>query len=946
MQTVVSSCPRLFVCLFTGASICLYTSPRRKKRPLLSSSTAKVNRYQHGPARGPNSPSSISSTVQSPICPILAWPAHPDGASGFPCFNTGTADFWRLAPPTAAPRAGSYPSSRCTPESSTCASGWRPAVSPVWSRLPYYTFHVFTSSHLVSSLARHEKGSPGQTIEVPTMAELNAQIKPPSSGYVPPYKRKGYVMPLLRGKTEQPETEKPKTEQPEMEQPKTAQPTADDDEKKADVAHASPAKPSAEKATPNGKNLPNSSPRTSAGTGDGTSEHNWTGWHSSSGPPKPAGSVKTAATSKPTLSQKSTPFKTTHKDNATPAGSAKNRASPKHVSSQRSTSSNAPAVPPMPQKSRSPIGKPSQPASMFPSHNKNKASRVHSTTRSRASISTNKAQAKKEKEAPEIVAWGSATIKVDPRLENAKEIVGEWNNESNVPAWGIDPDFPQALDVDYDTMMKNHEAAIEHVSKHGPKPARSSHWKANKTGKRPLRGEKGQHLFGNPDLVSYGKWDEDKPESDHDDPYYDVKKLAGWDGRFQAPPEDWAARDRNVFSQDKVVNQVWIWMLTLDDEACTPDFTSFTIDMQFKNNQELVSKTWILDKIEGQDPRLFWNSFVSRCPSPVDTEDLKDSENRPYWELYDKTSPFMPEIVAPKAVLDQSDFNNRHSRALTTANELVLRCKKHHLAKIELAHASEPIFTPLEQDAMTRQAQKMIQIRQKTALKEPEEVLADSKAIKLESNVYLRPVRPSDVVSVLELYNHFVAETISVPEFQPVKFEHMVDRVNTVTSQNLPYIVAVAKNYKPPKGVCVSEKVVGFVALDDFCGKRSMYRYTFELELFVHPEWQRQHIGSCLMDCLLNLACNSYMPRGGYEYLKRDEYLKNGIGRAVKVIKAEVAADCRKKPQWVMDFFGNFGFRKAGHLREVGYKYGQIVDIVNFQYTTDETINKDLSPEL
>jgi hypothetical protein len=105
-----------------------------------------------------------------------------------------------------------------------------------------------------------------------------------------------------------------------------------------------------------------------------------------------------------------------------------------------------------------------------------------------------------------------------------------------------------------------------------------------------------------------------------------------------------------------------------------------------------------------------------------------------------------------------------------------------------------------------------------------------------------------------------------------------------------------------------------------------MYRFTFELEIFVSQNYLCQGVGKCLMDQMLSLVHPGYIGKGGYEWLCRGDYLKNGCGRVVKVLTVSYPHINESDPaktgdlQRMTTFLKMFGFRKAGHLHGVGYK--------------------------
>lgn len=164
-----------------------------------------------------------------------------------------------------------------------------------------------------------------------------------------------------------------------------------------------------------------------------------------------------------------------------------------------------------------------------------------------------------------------------------------------------------------------------------------------------------------------------------------------------------------------------------------------------------------------------------------------------------------------------------------------------------------------------------------------------------------------------------------MPEFEPRSGRAIVDRISAIIDQGLPYIVAVHKGFclNGPQDY-VNESIVGFACMEDFCARDSMYRFTFELECYVHPDFLRQNIAKCLLDRLLEMVNTSYPAKGGYEWINHGEYLKHGCRRVVKIVNCNVPHDADDDMAWMTTFLKKFNFRKAGHMHKMGYKYGKV----------------------
>jgi GNAT superfamily N-acetyltransferase len=172
-----------------------------------------------------------------------------------------------------------------------------------------------------------------------------------------------------------------------------------------------------------------------------------------------------------------------------------------------------------------------------------------------------------------------------------------------------------------------------------------------------------------------------------------------------------------------------------------------------------------------------------------------------------------------------------------------------------------------------------------------------------------------------------VRETINANEFNNRTPAHMAARLQDINIGGLPWIVAVMKgnHSKNQHYKFVNEEIVGFANMDDYCDQGSMYRYTMEMEMYVHPEYLRQGIGKCLLDRMLELVDNGYRSRGGYEWICNGAYLKSGPTRVIKTVNLHFLHEhgVASEVSWVAAFLKSFDFRKCGHLYNMGYKLGK-----------------------
>jgi GNAT superfamily N-acetyltransferase len=193
----------------------------------------------------------------------------------------------------------------------------------------------------------------------------------------------------------------------------------------------------------------------------------------------------------------------------------------------------------------------------------------------------------------------------------------------------------------------------------------------------------------------------------------------------------------------------------------------------------------------------------------------------------------------------------------------------------------------------------------------------------------------------------------------------MADRLQGITTGGLPWIVALKKgnHSKNQHYKFVNEEIVGFANMDDHCDQGSLYRYTMEMEMYVHPEYLHQGVGKCLLDKMLELVDNGYRSRGGYEWFCNGAYLKSGATRIIKTVNLHFLHEhgSTSEVTWVAAFLRSFDFRKSGHLHNMGFKLGKTyanpiyihrpslliknsVDVTIFQYTTSEPIDAKARP--
>ena len=140
------------------------------------------------------------------------------------------------------------------------------------------------------------------------------------------------------------------------------------------------------------------------------------------------------------------------------------------------------------------------------------------------------------------------------------------------------------------------------------------------------------------------------------------------------------------------------------------------------------------------------------------------------------------------------------------------------------------------------------------------------------------------------------------------------------------------------------ETIVGWAHLEPYSAG-PMHRFSSELALYVHPGYIRQGIGKCLLDKVMDIIDHGYNKKGGYEYINNFDYLKTGKMQIIKTITVRMHYEQGEDVEWSTNYFGDYGFKRAGRFYEIGHKIGKVVNVVMFQYHTAEKIDPRAVPD-
>ncbi|KAL9116079.1 MAG: hypothetical protein Q9227_000448 [Pyrenula ochraceoflavens] len=213
-------------------------------------------------------------------------------------------------------------------------------------------------------------------------------------------------------------------------------------------------------------------------------------------------------------------------------------------------------------------------------------------------------------------------------------------------------------------------------------------------------------------------------------------------------------------------------------------------------------------------------------------------------------------------------------------------------------------------------------------------------AIVPRPNIYVRPAVIADMPQVMDIFNSHIQHSARPSELDPIPLIEMQNRLADVENENLPFLVAILKDFKTSRKAQIRsshvEKIVGFGCAALFSAIQNAEQYTAEMEIYVHREWLRQGIGSCLLDKMLEPLDPGYIPRQGYLFTCDPEARRHyGPGGKRDLLSSVFVVRHWDNPRtgeiseymWLKKWLEKFGFEEQGYLRRVGMNKDRVTNM-------------------
>jgi L-amino acid N-acyltransferase YncA len=163
-------------------------------------------------------------------------------------------------------------------------------------------------------------------------------------------------------------------------------------------------------------------------------------------------------------------------------------------------------------------------------------------------------------------------------------------------------------------------------------------------------------------------------------------------------------------------------------------------------------------------------------------------------------------------------------------------------------------------------------------------------------NLKFQKAETKDLEAILDLYNFYIKTTTVTFDHNPISMEDLSQRIFISHEKYQTYLI------------CNNTETLGFCFLTQY-RKKAAYDRTAEIGIYLKPEYIGKGIG-----------------RTTVAFLE-----KTAVNKRIKVILATISGENTAS----IKLFQRMGFKQCAHYKEIGEKFGRILDIVDYQRILD-----------
>ena len=278
------------------------------------------------------------------------------------------------------------------------------------------------------------------------------------------------------------------------------------------------------------------------------------------------------------------------------------------------------------------------------------------------------------------------------------------------------------------------------------------------------------------------------------------------------------------------------------------------------------------------------------------------------------TAMSLPKPKHPKTIPNPDDFNQakRHLRA----EDAIAAFKAQKLR--DSSSRSENGLTKSEKRNSRRNVKEQIN----SVEYEPNQYAP-------EANIHLRPAEMRDMGQVTSLHNFYVKSTACANELEENDEIYWRARLQECFDEGDPFLLAIydGENRDRKTQRKKSETIVGFAFAADYGLQKTAYRFTVELEIWVHHDYHHKGIGRSLLDRMLAALDPAYNFHECVPLLGKYDATRwcSGGHSIVKTILVNILHNKfnMNTLEWKKKWLEENNFEHQGTLWEIGQKFGE-----------------------